>query len=175
MKSFTASRYLASLAFGALLCTGGWGASPAAAEEGALVTFQVLSPEMALKAAQGALERCRNDGYQVAVVVVDRFGIEQALLRDRYAGPHTPTTAGRKAWTSVSFRNDTLALTGLTETGAISGIRHIDNALMVGGGVPIEASGSIVGGIGVSGAPGGDMDDACARAGIEAIKDDIAF
>jgi uncharacterized protein GlcG (DUF336 family) len=150
------------------------GASGARAEEG-LVTFKVLSPDTALKAAQAALADCRKGGYQVTVAVVDRFGAQQVVLRDQFAGPHTPSTATRKAWTAVSFRTDTVAISEVAQDGAFAGIRFIDNALMVGGGVPIEAAGSIVGGIGVSGAPSGEADDACARAGIEAVSDEINF
>jgi uncharacterized protein GlcG (DUF336 family) len=142
----------------------------------ALVNFKVLSPETAMTAAKAALENCRSNGYQVSVAIVDRFGVSQVLLRDRFAGAHTPSTAFRKAWTAVSFRSDTVELSGLTQAGGeFSGIRHIDGALMVGGGVPIEAAGSIVGGIGISGAPSGKFDDACARAGIESIEEEIAF
>jgi uncharacterized protein GlcG (DUF336 family) len=154
-----------------LLAAGG---SRAVAQD-ALVTFKVLSPEIALKAAQSALAKCRADGYQVTVAVVDRFGVTQVLLRDRFAGPHTPWTATRKAWTAVSFRTDTLAMAELSLQGGFSGIRHIEGALMVGGGVPVEAAGSIVAGIGVSGAPGGEADDDCARAGIAAVDGDINF
>lgn len=148
----------------------------AAAEEPALIEFKILSPTAALEMAQAALSNCQDAGYQVAVTVVDRFGTPQVLLRDRFAGPHTPDTARRKAWTAVSFRSDTLELSKLAADGQpLSGIRFISDALMIGGGVPVEAAGSIVAGIGVSGAPGGDADDACARAGIEAIADKIAF
>lgn len=148
----------------------------AAAEEPALITFQVLSPAVALELAQATLTDCRGKGFQVAVSVVDRFGTPQVMLRDRFAGPHTPETARRKAWTAVSFRSDTLALTEFTAPGqGASGVRFVADALMVGGGVPVEAAGSIVAGIGVSGAPGGAEDDACARAGIAAIADKIAF
>lgn len=151
------------------------GAGTAKAEE-ALVTFKVLSPAVALELAQATLEACRSEGYQVAVAVVDRFGNLQVLLRDRYAGPHTPETARRKAWTAVSFRTDTLEMTRLTQAGQEqSGVRQVTGALMIGGGVPVEAAGSIVGGVGVSGAPGGPADDACARTGIAAIEDKIAF
>ena len=149
--------------------------APQVLAEEALVSFKVLSPETAMKAAQAALDSCRGEGYQVSVVVVDRFGVAQILIRDRFAGPHTPSTARRKAWTAVSFRTDTVELNALTEANEFSGIRHVDGALMVGGGVPIEAAGSIVGGIGISGAPSGKLDDDCARAGIAAIEDDIAF
>jgi len=145
------------------------------AEEG-LVTIKILKVETALTAARAALAECRKQGYQVSVAVVDRFGTTQVLLRDRYAGPHTPETARRKAWTAVSFRTDTLAMSATTQAGkAQSGARQIPGALMLGGGVPVEAAGSLVGGIGVSGAPGGKADDACVRAGIEAIQDQIAF
>jgi uncharacterized protein GlcG (DUF336 family) len=149
--------------------------APKALAQDALVSFKVLSPETAMKAAQVALDSCRAEGYQISVVVVDRFGIAQVLIRDRFAGPHTPSTARRKAWTAVSFRTNTVELNELTEASEFSGVRHVDDALMVGGGVPIEAAGSIVGGIGISGAPSGKLDDDCARAGIAAIEDDIAF
>lgn len=147
-----------------------------AAEKSALVDFKILSPSAALKVAQAALESCRSSGYQVAVSVVDRFGTPQVLLRDRFAGPHTPETARRKAWTAVSFRSDTLELAAFSQAGQPqSGVRFVTEALMIGGGVRIEAAGSIVAGVGVSGAPGGEADDTCARAGIEAIEDEISF
>lgn len=153
-----------------------WAAPAAAAEQAALVNFKLLSPSAALKVAQVALESCRTAGYQVAVSVVDRFGTPQILLRDRFAGPHTPETARRKAWTAVSFRSDTLELASLSQAGqAQSGVRFVTDALMIGGGVRVEAAGSIVAGVGVSGAPGGEADDACARAGIAAIEDEISF
>ena len=148
---------------------------PAQAEE-ALVEFKVLTLAAALELAQAALESCREGGFQVAVSVVDRFGNPQVLLRDRYAGAHTPETARRKAWTAVSFRTDTMELSKVTQAGeAQSGVRFVEDALMLGGGVMIEAAGSIVGGVGISGAPGGQQDDACARVGIEAIADKISF
>ena len=135
-----------------------------------LVSQHALTPELALELAQASLANCRSSGYQVAVAVVDRMGGTQVMLRDRYAGPHTPDTAERKAWTAVSFRADTLSLAKNTEPGSPqSGARMITNALMIGGGVPIEVSGSIVGGVGVSGAPSGEHDDQCARAGIKAV------
>ncbi len=163
-------RFVAALAVALAL-----GGGTAKAEE-ALISFKVLSPAVALELAQATLEACRGAGYQVSVAVVDRLGITQVILRDRYAGPHTPETARRKAWTAVSFRTDTLEMTRLTQAGQEqSGVRQVTGALLIGGGVPVEAAGSLVGGIGVSGAPGGPADDTCARAGIEAIEDKIAF
>ncbi len=149
---------------------------PAQANEHALVTFKSLNLETAMEVAEGALKACRDDGFQVAVAVVDRSGILQVLLRDRFAGPHTPETARRKAWTAISFRTDTQQLAELTQPGELaSGTRDIEGAMMLGGGVQILSAGSIVGGVGVSGAPGGDRDDVCARAGIAAIEDKLAF
>ena len=139
-----------------------------------LVPMNSLSPQAALELAQTSLANCRSSGYQVAVAVVDRMGVTQVLLRDRYAGPHTPDTAVRKAWTAVSFRNDTLTLSRSTQPGSEqSGARLITNALMIGGGVPIEAAGTIVGGVGISGAPSGAEDDRCARAGIQTMVEKL--
>jgi uncharacterized protein GlcG (DUF336 family) len=98
------------------------------------------------------------------------------MLRDRYAGPHTPTTAVGKAWTAVSFRTNTTDLVALSEPGRPqAGLRELPNVVILGGGILIEAQGSIVGGIGVSGAPGGAEDDACAKAGLDSIRDKLEF
>jgi uncharacterized protein GlcG (DUF336 family) len=144
---------------------------PAMADESPLVEFRSLSPDTALEMAQAALGNCREQGYQVAVAVVDRMGVTQVVLRDRFAGPHTPDTAIGKAWTAVSFRADTLSLAGNTAPDSVqSGARFIDKALMLGGGIPVTVSGSIVAGIGISGAPTGEADHACAKAGIESVS-----
>jgi len=164
------------LAVAGVLVAGSAGVAQAQEDSEALVTFSVMKPEVAMKLAQATLESCRAEGAQIAVAVVDRFGTLQVVLRDRFAGPHTPETARRKAWTAVSFRADTLSLSETTAPGSEAyGANFITEALMLGGGVPVEAQGGIVGGVGVSGAPGGDIDDACARAGIDAIAADLAF
>ena len=141
-----------------------------------LVTYKMLSPEIALDSARAALAECRKRGYQVAVAVVDRFGVTQVMLRDRFAGAHTPATAAGKAWTAASFRTDTSALMAVSQPGMPqAGLRNLPGAVILGGGMIIEAGGSMVGALGVSGAPGGDADDACAKAGIEAIRDKLDF
>jgi len=148
-------------------------ASFAAAAE-ATFNIKVLTPETALKAARAALERCRASGYQVTVAVTDRAGVVQVALRDRFAGPHTVDLAAAKAYTAVSFRTNTTELAEATQPGRPqSGIRNRPGVAAVGGGLIIEASGVLLGGIGVSGAPGGKEDDACAAAGIMAIREDI--
>jgi uncharacterized protein GlcG (DUF336 family) len=130
-------------------------AVPAAAAD-ATFTVRVLTPESALKAAQASLARCRAAGFQAAVAVVDRMGVEQVMLRDRFAGPHTPATARGKAYTAVSFRTNTTELAEATQAGrAASGVRGLPGVVAVGGGLLIEAGGALLGAIGVSGAPGG--------------------
>jgi len=148
-------------------------ASSAHAQD-ATYAVRLLSPETALKAAQAALKSCRDRGFQAAVAIVDRMGVVQVLLRDRFAGPHTPDMATAKAYTAASFRTNTTELAEASQAGRpASGIRHRPGVAAVGGGMMIEAGGSLLGAIGVSGAPGGREDDACAAAGIAAIREDI--
>lgn len=148
------------------------GVAPGRAEEN-LVTFKSMTVEVALDLARGALADCRKRGYQVAVAVVDRFGVTQVVLRDRYAGAFAVTTATGKAWTAVNFRNNTGDLVANTPPG--TGVRALPGATISAGGVLVEAAGTLVGAIGVSGAPGGDNDEACAKAGIAAIRDRLDF
>jgi uncharacterized protein GlcG (DUF336 family) len=144
--------------------------------EESLVVYKSLAPEIALELARAALAECQKRGYQVSVAVVDRFGVVQVLLRDRYAGPHTLATASGKAWSAASFRTSTSSLSEISQPGMMqSGIRNLPGAVIIGGGVVVETAGSIVGAIGVSGAPGGDADEACAKTGIEAIQGKIDF
>jgi len=151
-----------------------FGMLPLAASAAGTHSIKLLTPETALKAAQAALKKCRDGGFQVTVAVVDRMGVAQVLLRDRFAGPHTVDMARAKAYTAVSFRTNTTALAEATQAGRPqSGIRHRPEVAAVGGGLMIEAGGALLGAIGVSGAPGGKEDDACAVAGIAAIRDDI--
>ncbi len=146
-----------------------------AASEGTFAV-KVLTPETAATAAQAALAQCRKSGYQVSVAIVDRFGVLQVLVRDRYAGAHTVEFATQKAWTAASFKLSTALIAAETQAGKpLSGMRTNPRILAVGGGQAIEAGGSLLGGIGVSGAPGGEADDACAMAGLRAIADATEF
>lgn len=162
------ARVLIALA-AALLCQ----AAPA---QQATYAARTITPEAALRAARAALAACAKNGHQVAVAVTDRGGHPLVMLRDRHAGPHTPATATSKAYTALSFKLDTTSFARVTRAGeASSGIRQLPGVVAIGGGWPIEAGGSLVGAIGVSGAPGGDADDLCAKAGIAEIRDDLEF
>ena len=148
----------------------------AAAAPEATYAVKLLTPEAALTAAQAAMAHCRKAGHQVTVAVVDRSGLVQVLLRDRFAGAHTIDIAPQKAWTAASFRMSSAALAAETQAGKpMSGIRATPRVMAIGGGQVIEAGGAVLGAIGVSGAPGGEADDACALAGIKAIADAIEF
>jgi uncharacterized protein GlcG (DUF336 family) len=152
------------------------GSPLAMADDAAIVVYKSLSPEVALEAAQAALKQCRDNGFQVAVAVVDRFGQPQVMLRDRFAGLPAADTATSKAYTALSFRAATSDLEKSIRSGQMaSGLTQLPHVVMLAGGLTIEAGGTLLGGIGVSGAPGGDKDEVCARAGLDAIRDRIDF
>src|SRR4051812_10032668 len=150
-------------------------ATPSRAQE-ALVTYKSLTPEIALDLARAAPADCQKRGFQAAVAVVDPFGVPQVMLRDGYAGAPTPATASGKAWTAATFRHSTSNLFSISQPGMMqAGIRNLPGAVIIGGGLVVEAGGSLVGAIGVSGGPGGDADESCAKAGIEAIQGKLDF
>jgi uncharacterized protein GlcG (DUF336 family) len=152
------------------------GASSVMAADDAIVVYKSLSPETALEAAQAALKQCRADGFQVAVAVVDRFGQAQVMLRDRFAGLPAADTATSKAYTALGFHAATGDLAKSIRSGQMDpGLARLPHVAMLAGGLVIEAGGAVLGGIGVAGAPGGDKDEACAKAGLDAIRDRIEF
>ncbi len=145
-------------------------------KSGDLLQFRQLSLELANEIAWNALKACRRQDYQVTVAVVDRGGRIQVLLRDPLAGPHTIQVSQGKALTALSFRIPTSQLAAETAPGSLaSGLRNADGVTAVGGGLVIQSRGSIVGAIGVSGAPGPVADEGCARAGIESVLDRLAL
>ncbi len=158
---------LAALAAASLL-----GAAPAGAAEG-VITYKSLAPDVAFDLARAAIKQCRKDGYQVAVVVLDRFGIPLVVLRDRFAGTLALHVAEGKAFTAATFGRDTSAL---IKDGIISAsLARQPKVTPQVGGLVIEAGGSMLGGVGVSGAPGGDKDKSCAKAGLAAVQDKLEF
>ena len=126
---------------------------------------------LAKKAAAAALAQCTGDGYRVSVAVVDRAGVLKVLLREDGAGPHTTDSSTRKAYTSASLRRSTSELAQLiAKMPALQGLRDMNQKILIlGGGLPIEMAGEVVGGIGVGGAPGAHLDEACAHAGLKSI------
>jgi len=131
----------------------------------------VLPIGMASKAIQASLDACKKDGYRVSVSVVDRAGMLRGMARADGAGPHTVDSSRKKAYTAASLRRPTTELAELiNKVPTLQALREMnDQVLILGGGLPIEIGGEVVGGIGVGGAPGSHLDDACAQAGLDAI------
>jgi len=131
----------------------------------------VLPIGKATKAIQASLDACNKDGHRVSVSVVDRAGVLRAMGRADGAGPHTVDSSRKKAYTAASLRRPTTELAELVnKVPTLQALREMnDQVLILGGGLPIEIAGEIVGGIGVGGAPGAHLDDACAQAGLESI------
>lgn len=139
-----------------------------------VLSVSTISLEAAQKAAAEALRKCQADSYRVAVTVVDRSGIPVLTVRGDGAGPHTLDSSRRKAYSAASLRESTRKLSQIQasapELSALGGMN--ESILLLAGGFPIKVGGEVVGGIGVGGAPGGQLDEACARAGLQALGAD---
>jgi uncharacterized protein GlcG (DUF336 family) len=160
----------------ALCLAGGCGLTSAqAADAEPTWTQKIITPEFALKAAEAAKTECSKHGWPITVAVTDPSGLPLVVLRDRLAGWHTYEVAIGKARTAVSWRTATSAVAAnvTKPDSAEKAIMSQPGVVMIGGGLPIEAAGAMVGAIGVSGAPGGENDDICGKAGIAAIQGDL--
>lgn len=146
-------------------------ASALAEEQPTLVNIKRMSLDTALKMGKAAIDMCRKKGVQVAVTIIDRGGHPQVILRDVLAMDLTLAISKQKAYTAMSFNSATSKLTGRF-TSPFS-IGKIEGIVVSAGGLPINAGGNILGGIGVSGAPSGETDESCAQAGLDAVADDL--
>lgn len=135
------------------------------------VNIKRMSLDTALRVGQAAIEKCRKEGVQVAVTVIDRGGHEQVVLRDVLAMPVATEISKKKAYTAMSFNSPTSKLVDRF-TGAY-GVPKIESLMISPGGVPIVVAGNILGGVGVSGAPSGLTDELCAEAGFAAVRDEL--
>ncbi len=144
-----------------------------AAAQGVIMERNV-SLMMARAIADGAMEFCAKNGRGVSVAVVDRAGQVRVLYRGDATPPHSPELARRKAYTSRTFRRTSMEWAKRTETGGPVGQRNLADVIPLGGGVPIMVGDDTIGAIGVSGAQGGqEADEACARAGIAKVADQL--
>jgi uncharacterized protein GlcG (DUF336 family) len=130
-----------------------------------------VSMAMAMAIIQGTLEQCTKDGFKVSVVIVDKGGNVAASIRGDGTNPHTMEFARLKAYTARTRNQTSLQTMKLLEDPANAFIRQIPNVVGVGGGVPIRAGNEPIGGVGVSGAPGGEKDEVCANAGLAKVAD----
>jgi len=146
--------------------------APAGAE--GLVQARLLSLDMARTIAGAAIEACRKDGYQVSVVVTDRSGEPLVVMRDVYSNRHFTQLAHGKT-NAVIMANTTSAELRKNRADMLNELNLLDGVMVLAGGVPVQVAGSLVGAVGVSGAPGGDLDEACAQAGVDAVQEELDF
>lgn len=131
-----------------------------------------MSLELANQIAAATVAACQANGYAVTATVVDRAGGVRAVQRADNAGAHSLVSSERKAWTSASAKNPTLAMMeGAQKNPAAANLVHIPGFLLLGGGVPVKVGNEVIGAVGVGGAPGGHLDEQCANAGIDKVKE----
>jgi len=147
-------------------------ATPALATD--MVSVRQIGLELARDIAMGAVEACRKDGFNVSAVVLDCAGNVQAALRDTLAARHTLEIAERKAGMAIMSGSDS------GDFRAARGdirpeLNHIGGLIVMDGAVPIRAAGALIGAVGISGAPGGDKDKACALAALKRVEERLEF
>ena len=141
--------------------------------QGLLPTHRI-SADLANQAVAAAVGKCANQGYAETAALVDADGLQQAVLRGDRAGAHTLDSAFSKAFTAASFKTNTSALVERSKSHLeLTNLFKLPHLLLLGGGIVIKVGDEVVGAIGAAGAPGGDLDDACAQAGLEKIKDQL--
>ena len=144
----------------------------ASAQAQAVRSERNVSLDLANQIAAAAVAACQANGHAVAAAVVDRAGSLRALQRADNAGPHTLASSQAKAYTSASARNSTLAMMeGAQKNPGAANLVYLPGFLLLGGGVPIKAGSEVIGAVGVGGAPGGQLDEQCALAALDKVKE----
>lgn len=139
-----------------------------------VVKIERMSLELATEVAKRSVEACRKEGYWVSAVVVDRSANIQAALRDTYAARFTLRIAEQKANTVIMSGSDTSAFV-TNRTDIRHALNNIDGLIMMEGGVPVKSGDTLLGAVGVSGAPGGKLDAACAARALKSLEERLAF
>lgn len=138
-----------------------------------LLSRRDLSASMAVTIAQTAMEACKANGFAVSVTVVGRNGEIIAQIRGDNTGPHTVENSFRKAYTSRTFRSPSGALVDRLKADPTLALIHLSNVIANQGALPIKIGDEVIGGVGASGAPGGDKDEACVKAGLDKVADQL--
>ncbi len=141
---------------------------------GDVIDVKLMTLELARDIAEGAIDACRKDGYQVSVVVVDRSGRTQVVMRDVFANQYMTQLALGKA-NAVILSNTSSGELRKNRADIADELNLLDDLLVLDGGMPIRVAGSVIGAVGVSGAPGGDKDAACAQHGIDIVQERLDF
>jgi uncharacterized protein GlcG (DUF336 family) len=135
----------------------------------AVITERGISLNSAMELATASLERCRADGFKVTVTVLNRHGRQAVVLSDDGVNPHTIENSLRKAYTAFTTRLPSAEMGKRPQPG-LAGFLLLDNITTIEGGLPILAGKDLIGSVGVSGAPGGEKDAACAQTGIDKVS-----
>ena len=143
-------------------------AAPASAQ---LLEHKDLTASIAITIAQTAIETCKANGYAVSATVVGRNGEVIVQVRGDNTGPHTFENSFRKAYTARTIRAPSGALVDRVKADPTLGLVHLTNVIAIQGGLPIKVGDEVIGAAGASGAPGGEKDEACVKAGIEKVAD----
>ncbi|MEF3365222.1 heme-binding protein [Methylocystis sp. 9N] len=146
------------------------GLTPAQAE---LLTIKALSTPIALTIAETAYQTCLQQGYNVSVSVVGLEGQSLVALRGDGTAPHTIENSQRKAYTSRTFRVPSGEFADRVKDTPSAGALHLANVVAARGALPIKVGETVIGAVGVSGAPGGEKDEACAKAAIDKVADQL--
>jgi uncharacterized protein GlcG (DUF336 family) len=137
-----------------------------------LPVTKVLTMDVAESIAQGAMAKCRADGYKVTVLVVDAMNAPKAMIRDDGAAPSTAEVARMKATSTMLYNRPSGPATP-PPAGQPNPPATIPGTINAQGAVPIKVGEQTIGAVAVSGAPGGDKDAACANAGISKVADKL--
>jgi uncharacterized protein GlcG (DUF336 family) len=135
------------------------------------VTYKLFPAALAIEAAQTAIATCKGQGYNVSVAVADRTGLPQLLIVGDGASVLSREVARRKAYTSAQLRVSTADFAKRVAGGGFNPAVFDTQLVTAIGGLPVKVGDETIAGIGVSGAPGGDKDEACAQAGLAKISD----
>ena len=165
LKDFRKTSLIAGVAAAAL-------SDPAGAQ--GVVTVKDVSLGLAQAIAQGAIDQCRADGFRVTATIMNRAGQVMVVLRDDGTSPHTVDTSRRKAYTAVALRRTSTELgSAIAGSAALAGLKDISGVIVLGGGVPIRVGNEVIGSVGVAGSPTPDKDEACAKAALDKVADQL--
>ena len=169
-EEITVRSFKVQFAVGAAIACVGAVTTPANAQ---LLSHKDLSSSIAFTIAQTAIDTCKANGYAVSVTVVGRNGEIILQVRGDNTGPHTIENSFRKAYTARTFRSPSGDLVTRLKADPTLGLIHLTNVIANQGALPIKVGDEVIGAAGASGAPGGEKDEACVKAGLDKVADQL--
>lgn len=163
--------HMSGLRLSAIAIASTLGFAPTSPTRAQLLDHKDLTAAIAITIAQTAIETCKANGYAVSATIVGRAGEIIVQIRGDNTGPHTVENSFRKAYTARTFRSPSGAFVERVKADPTNGLVHLSNVIANQGGLPIKVGDEVIGGAGASGAPGGEKDEACVKAGLEKVAD----